>query len=856
MNSGEIHRTRPRVGGLMDPVVTFARQARLALGVRGVALGASAIVFGLMCCVTSAAVIFLSLPANDVHQQRQVTADIAAIDGASRVLMRDLLATSAGYQRPVEGRSPLRSTWAAFQRSLEAICSRLDNSIPKIQRLRLICSDRQGLYQRVTPEIEHFNPPHRAFDPVALRELIGVRDDITEISASVTENADSLVERMTVDYRTSVLILAVNAAGFLGAVVVFVGLVGRASTHSFQQWQEACKARDLLQEIIDTVPAGIVLYDQQERLMAFNRAAIAATPLLRRPSVIGMTYSEIARETGKLCSAFAAPFVNTPDEWIERFRSKGASRMQQMTNGRWFEWSEALTPSGRTVGLRVDVTDLKTLQVEAQWARDQYQLLLDSLKDVVFKLDPRKGVVTFVSAAAENFFGVPVEQLVGASFLDYVVPEHHAMVRQAARDDLHSSRRVNQLTIRMKAASGELRHVETRVTKTIEDNGTPILSGVLRDVEERVQLERRLATETAHLRSIVESGGAMIVLTNRELKIVMVNSEFVAFTGTTQDAARSRPLTAFFECTLDPRVIEGWLSGRSTGAVRFTHKMVDQHGNQRIFVVTATPVVDAQGQVSDIVFLAIDDTERRQTEQALFDAERLATVGEMAGAVVHEISQPLQVIAVACASMEAELSEATAPDVWPGVDFLNSKVERIVGQIERAGRIVGELRGFVRGTASEEPASFDPANAIRGAIDLTAHALKLESIALTLSITEPLASVTGHVSRLEQVLVNLINNARDAGSKLIEVTAIPLERDGCSFVLIGVNDTGGGIPEDVLPRLFESFITTKPRGVGTGLGLRICRRIVEEMGGTIAAANRPEGGARFEVLLPAEAVTS
>jgi C4-dicarboxylate-specific signal transduction histidine kinase len=241
--------------------------------------------------------------------------------------------------------------------------------------------------------------------------------------------------------------------------------------------------------------------------------------------------------------------------------------------------------------------------------------------------------------------------------------------------------------------------------------------------------------------------------------------------------------------------------------------------------------------------------ERRAAEQALLDTERLTTVGEMAATLAHEITQPLQVINVACASAADELSqegEGSAIDR----DFLKARISRITQQVERASRIVGDLRAFVRGTGSEQAAPFDPAAAVRGAVDLTGHGVRQARSAITSSVAEGLPSVVGHLSKLEQVLVNLINNARDAGAPAIIVKAALLDRDGRRFVRLAVEDTGPGVAPSVLPRLFQSFVTTKPRGSGTGLGLRICRRIVEEMGGSISAANRAEGGACFEILLP------
>ena len=112
---------------------------------------------------------------------------------------------------------------------------------------------------------------------------------------------------------------------------------------------------------------------------------------------------------------------------------------------------------------------------------------------------------------------------------------------------------------------------------------------------------------------------------------------------------------------------------------------------------------------------------------------------------------------------------------------------------------------------------------------------------------------------MEQVLINLINNARDAlgempktdRKKLITVSAQAASCGGRKYLRLAVQDNGPGIADHVLKRLFEPFLTTKPRGKGTGLGLSLCKRIVEQLDGTITACNLPEGGARFEILVPA-----
>jgi PAS domain S-box-containing protein len=390
-----------------------------------------------------------------------------------------------------------------------------------------------------------------------------------------------------------------------------------------------------------------------------------------------------------------------------------------------------------------------------------------------------------------------------------------------------------------------------------------ILMGVIGDVEQRMNLEEQLERERARLRSVVEASGALIALADPKLRIAMVNKAFTDITGIGESKAIGMPFEQVIDCSLERDTIDDWLGrtppGHDTRTVQFTRRLTDPQGRERSISVTAAPVVDADGKTTNVVFVGVDDTERREAEQALNDAERFATVGEMAGTMAHEISQPLQVINLACESVRDELLEARERGDAPDAKFVRAKLDRITHQIETASRIVDDLRNFVRGENARSFAPFDPTEAINSAVRLTEYGARQAGIGLSLELAGHLPSVIGNAGQLEQVLINLINNARDSVSaiqdrqatKVIEVSASTVVNDGVDFVQIAVADTGPGIPAHVLPHLFNSFITTKARGKGTGLGLRICRRIVVEMHGNIQATNRPQGGARFEVTLPA-----
>ena len=719
----------------LDRVRTNLQRVRLALGARGVAWATAAGLVALACGAAALTKVAMSVGATEVEYSRNKAAEIRTLDQSNRALMRSIFSLSTGRRQLAESDLPVAQAWEKVQSARTAICDHLDVRASKFAELRAVCAASVALHERLAPQIAAFDPPRQLIDPNTMHDAATLHARVNDLTGAIAQEAETLVGYMADEYREALLLLTVSTGGFAAACLVLIVLVGRASILHYEQSQKAGEARDLLEETIEALPAGVTLHDRNERLLMFNSAAVAAIPLLKRPGIVGITYEELARETARLDVGGREPLRNTPEEWIRRFRSEGELPMRQSVDGRWFEWSKKMSPNGRTVGLWVDIT------------------------------------------------------------------------------------------------------------------------GVMRDFEERVQLTQRLDAEMARLRSIVESSGAMIVLVDRELTVIMANSGYTAVTGVAAAEAVGRPLKEIVDCPLDPGVLERWLSGPfEPGRVepaRFANQIRDRQGRQRLISVTATPVLGEGGLVNSIVFLGVDDTERRDAERALFDAVRLATVGEMAATVVHEIIQPLQVINIACASAEQVLRDATGEGVAPNRAFLQSKLARIASQVERAGRIAGELRTFVRGTAADEATPFDPATAVHAAVELTQYATRQAGVTVSVSVAAGLPEVMGHVGRVEQVLVNLIVNARDAGGSAVEVSARPVLRDGRAFVQIAVEDTGPGIPSAILPQLFEAFVTTKPRSAGTGLGLRICRRIVEEMNGTITATNLAEGGVRFEVVLPA-----
>jgi PAS domain S-box-containing protein len=382
------------------------------------------------------------------------------------------------------------------------------------------------------------------------------------------------------------------------------------------------------------------------------------------------------------------------------------------------------------------------------------------------------------------------------------------------------------------------------------------------DITEMKRREEQLAAEMERLNSVFQSNGAAIIMLDRDVRVVLANQYLLDLQGKTAAEIIGRPYTELVSNGLDPAIIERWQSASGTErlkVVEFERITVNADGRKGILRVTATPVQDGTGHLRYIVLIGVDDTERRLAEIRLFDSSRLANLGEMATGMAHEINQPLAVIRMAADSLieELESPEATAMPAELAA-FVKAKLDRISKQTERASCLVNELRTVAR-KPSNDSRPFDLVETVRIADDLLHEQLKAARVEFVVALPPPGLMVRGEASRLQQVIINLVLNARDAllenparsSTGTLGHIALRVAAGPAGDTVLTIEDDGPGIPAQVLPRLFEPFFTTKPTGKGTGLGLSISYDIIKRMGGDITAENRPEGGARFTIVLPA-----
>jgi two-component system, NtrC family, sensor kinase len=359
----------------------------------------------------------------------------------------------------------------------------------------------------------------------------------------------------------------------------------------------------------------------------------------------------------------------------------------------------------------------------------------------------------------------------------------------------------------------------------------------------------RLHGDTIALRDyqarLIEHANAMIVGIDRSWRITVCNRALLDLMGMSRDEVLGADLRDLLPADQRPRLTRVFataLRGDHHDAVEIT---LDSRRLGRVRTVWSIAAIGAGGrhQVDAVVAIGQDQSRLHDLEQQVIQAERLATLGQVAAGVVHELNNPLTSITVYA---EYLLRKATGQ---PGCDEGDlEKLRRIAAGAQRILRFARELVQYAKPVGTEVEV-VDVNAVVRQALSFCEHLFDHAAIELGVALSEPLPALHAVPGQLEQVVINLVTNAAHAvedGGR-IEVTT---RAEGLHHVAIVIADTGPGIADEDRGRVFEPFFTTKTDGKGTGLGLSIVKNIVEQHQGRIELGASPLGGARFAVLLP------
>ena len=510
---------------------------------------------------------------------------------------------------------------------------------------------------------------------------------------------------------------------------------------------------------------------------------------------------------------------------------------------------------GPAVVRALDLRRARTEQARAEEARRQgeerFRALIEHGADAVALVAP-DGALLFASHSIERLLGFAPAELVGHPGFERVHPDDAPRLHAALRDIIASPGTPASLELRWRHKDGSWRHIDAVAVDRLAEPAVGAIVVNFRDVSERRTAEAALRESEERYRTLVEGVRDIIFALSPEGTIASLNPAFETITGLRREEWVGQP----FERLVHPedlplalellgRVVRGELRPASQFRVR-TAK-----GDYRVGEFSATPQLH-EGRLVGILGIGRDVTERVQLEQQLRQAQKMEAVGRLAGGIAHDFNNILTAI-TGYADLLLEDLGATDPR--------RQDADEIHKAADRAAGLTRQLLAFSRQQVLQ-PTVLE-VNKLVSDLEKMLRRLLGEDVELGTRLAPTTGRVKADPGQLEQVIMNLAVNARDAmpnGGKLtLETGNVDLDEAYAAdhyparagpFVLLAVSDTGIGMSEETQAHMFEPFFTTKEKGKGTGLGLATVYGIIKQSGGFIWVYSEVGHGTTFKLYLP------
>jgi PAS domain S-box-containing protein len=503
----------------------------------------------------------------------------------------------------------------------------------------------------------------------------------------------------------------------------------------------------------------------------------------------------------------------------------------------------------------------KRAQQDLHEREERLRQIVENIHEVFFIVHPNFRETFYVSPAFETLWGRSCRSAYDdpGAFLAGVVPGDR---KRLQADAAHVQRGGESTGVEFRVArpDGQVVWVLAHVSPVHDEQGrVHRIAGVALDITRRIQAERAVHESEQRLRTLFETVNLIVLGLDARGRVDYVNPYFLRLTGYTADEVLGQPWIETFlpehvRADLDAAFRE--LSELEANP-HFRNPILTRDGRERMISWHNTVVRDADGRGVGTLSVGEDVTEHELLERQFRQAQKMEAIGRLAGGVAHDFNNLLTVI--------TGYSNLLLTALSPGSPH-RSDVEAISDAAGKAASLTRQLLAFSRQQVLA-PSILNVNDVVRGSQRMLQRLLG-EDLHLVISLDSELGSVRADAGQLEQVLLNLAVNARDAmpdgGSLTIETANVELSgsytkehlgAEAGPHVLLAVSDTGVGMDAATQARIFEPFFTTKPAGKGTGLGLATVYGIVEQSGGFLWVYSEPGKGTTFKVYLPMTGAT-
>jgi PAS domain S-box-containing protein len=513
--------------------------------------------------------------------------------------------------------------------------------------------------------------------------------------------------------------------------------------------------------------------------------------------------------------------------------------------------------------MTVDLDEGKKAEEQPGFAA-RLRAVLNLLPAYTWYAAPR-GALTFVNTRTAEYLGIPNDHPlrfgidVGAEW-DHSFALLHPDDREDARKYWSSRLRTGEggeHSYRVRSAQGDYRSFLTRMEPLRSSDGTLLLwLGATLDIEELMRAQEGLRESERSARSALDGIAGLVAIMTPSGEVETVNRQCLEYFGRSLEEQKNWQITDMVHPEDLPQMLENFKRAiASEIPYRFEQRLRRFDGEYRWFDTRGGAVRDDSGRITRWYVLLTDIEDRtralarlEQMQSDFAHMNRVATMGQLTASITHEVNQPITA-AVTYALAARRFLRAEPPNFREADDALSL----VVKEGHRVGEVVERVRALIKKVpAREDAVAID--DAILEVIVLTRAEAVNNNVSVRTQFAEGLPRVQGDRVQLQQVMLNLIVNAIQAmsgigeGARELQISIDAVPSDG--GVRVGVRDTGPGLSPERLSCLFEPFYTTKPEGMG--MGLSICRSIIEAHGGRLWATGCEPHGALFQFTIPAD----